>query len=180
MIQDKKLGIVVGHSKKKPGAHNKQLKVKEYKLNEELSLAIMRECIKRNILFELIFRENGYEKLPYDINKRSVDYCITIHHNASSKKHINGTETLYYHKSKTSKKFAQIVNDEMVKILGYKDRGLLPKTKGNGLHVLKNTNMPCILLEPYFMSNNQAVQERNTPALASAIVDGYENFLKDK
>lgn len=181
MIQNKKLGIVIGHEPKRPGAYNKKLKIKEYQLNLELSAAISLECEKRKIKNIIIHRENGYQKLPYNINEKNVDYCILVHHNASSRKQINGTETLYYAKSKTSKKFAQYVNNEMVNALKYKDRGVLPRTeKDRGFHVLKNTSMPCVLIEPYFMSNNAATKNRDTKKLASSIVDGYENFLRNK
>lgn len=173
----KKLAIVVGHSEEKKGAYNKELGINEYYLNEELGKAVLDICIERKISSILMYRLNGYAALPSEINKLGVDYCICIHHNASGKRRINGTETLYYKGSKISERFAQYVNDSMVKTLGYHNRGLLPRDEGNGVHVLKNTSMPCILLEPYFMSNTKAVADRKTRALAIAIVDGYMEFL---
>lgn len=173
-----KLAIVVGHSKDRTGAYNKDLDITEYKLNEELAEAILNVCIERNLPSIMIYRLNGYSKLPSDINKINPDFTICVHHNASGKRRVNGTETLYYAKSETSKKFAQCVNDEMVKALGFRDRGLLPKLSGNGTHVLKNTSMPCILIEPYFMSNTEAVKNRDVEKLAKSIIDGYEKFLK--
>jgi len=172
-----KLGIVVGHSKEKQGAYNKDLDITEYYLNEDLGKAVLDVCIERNIPSVLVYRLNGYSKLPNEINALGVDYCICLHHNASGKRSVNGTETLYYTRSETSRRFAQKVNDSMVKTLGFRDRGLLPREKGNGVHVLKNTSMPCILVEPYFMSNTKAVENRDTVALANAIIDGYLEFL---
>lgn len=175
-----KLAIVVGHDEKRTGAFNKELGFTEYYLNNELGKAILDVCIERKISSILFYRLNGYSKLPSEINALGADYCICLHHNASGKRRVNGTETLYYTKSETSRKFAQKVNDSMVKTLGYKDRGLLPREKGNGVHVLKNTSMPCILVEPYFMSNTKAVVDRDTKALAIAIIDGYLEFIGEQ
>lgn len=176
-----KLGIIVGHSQKSPGAKNNDLGISEYSLNHELATEVYRECIKRDIQSEVIFRKKGLRSLPNEVNKTQVDHCISIHHNAVDDKTVNGTETLCYHRSKTSNKFAHIVNKEMVLALNTRNRGVKKvDSEQRGGYILKYTSMPCILIEPYFMSNNKAVEERNTPALASAIVDGYENFLKDK
>lgn len=176
-----KLGIIIGHSINSQGAYNNELGISEYSLNTELAFRVKEECDKRNIKSEIIHRRNGYGKLPADVNVTGVDHCISIHHNAVSDKTVNGTETLCYHKSETSKRFAYAVNREMVLALSTRNRGVKKVNSENrGGYILKYTSMPCILIEPYFMSNNEAVQNRNTPALASAIVDGYENFLKDR
>lgn len=173
-----RLAIVVGHSKKKTGAYNKQLNITEYQLNEELAFAMLQECLSRNIDYRLVYRENGYSKLPKEINATAATHCICVHHNASSNLTVNGTETLYWKNSKTSHIFAKYVNDSMVKTLNYKNRNLKPTTQGeNGGHVLRNTNMLCILLEPYFMSNSSAVKERDPKKLAKAIIDGYVKYV---
>lgn len=174
------LGIVVGHEPKRPGAFNKDLNITEYKLNEDLAFAIVKECLSRGIEYKLIYRKNGYSKLPQDINSTNVTHCICVHHNATDNLSVNGTETLYWKDSEVSDKFAKCVNDEMVKTLNYKNRRLKPISQGDrGGLVLRNTSMPCILIEPYFMSNAEAVKNRNNEKLASAIVDGYENFIKN-
>ncbi len=176
-----KLGIVIGHTLNSPGAINKHLNVKEYSLNLELAAAMHIECKNRNIQSELIYRKNGYSKLPKDINTTGVDFCISVHHNGSSNESANGNETLYYHRSKTSEKFAKYVNDEMFKSLKVRNRGLKPvDSEDRGANVLKNTSMPCILIEPYFITNSEAVAKRDTLSLAKSIINGYEKFLYDK
>jgi len=178
MIKNKKLGIVIGHSMKSQGAYNRGLGVSEYSLNAELAAHVKAECDKRNITSEIIHRLNGYAKLPSDINKKQLDYCISIHHNATEDKTVNGTETLCYHKSKTSLKFAYAVNKEMVLSLNTRNRGVKKvDSEDRGGYILKYTSAPCILIEPYFISNTDAVKNRNVKKLSSAIVDGYENFL---
>jgi len=181
LIGEKKqplLGIVIGHSEKSPGAYNNEIGISEYTLNKELAIEVKEECDRRSINAIIIHRLNGYKNLPDDINKTNIDYCISIHHNATSDKTVNGTETLCYHKSKISNKFAFAVNGQMVLALNTRNRGIKKVNSENrGGYVLKYTTMPMILLEPYFMSNTNAVQNRNTKKLATAIVDGYENFL---
>lgn len=173
-----KLGIVVGHSKKSPGAKNIELGVVEYSLNLELAAAIHTECQRREIDSQLIYRLNGYSKLPTDINNTDVDFCISVHHNGADNTSIDGNETLYYHKSEKSKKFARYVNNEMYNCLQVRNRDVKPvNSEDRGGYVLKYTSMPCILIEPYFMTNKEAVLKRNSSKLASHIVDGYQAFL---
>lgn len=177
----KKLGIVVGHTPDSPGAINNDLGINEYVLNQELAIQVKEECNRRGLDSIVIYRKNGYGKLPDDINRTGVDYCISIHHNGALDTDINGTETLVYTKcSQASMKLAYAVNREMVLFQQYRNRGIkkVDEEDGGG-HVLESTSMPCILIEPYFMTNSKAVLDRNTPRLAKAIVDGYENFLKD-
>lgn len=182
MIQNKKLGIVIGHSIEDQGAKNNKLGVTEYSLNAELASHVKAECDKRGLESEIIHRKNGYAKLPGDINAKEISHCISIHHNGAEDETINGTETLIYNKcSSKSKRLAFSVNKEMVLALNTRNRGVKKvDIEDRGGYVLKYTNMPCILIEPYFITNTEAVKNREVRTLAVAIVDGYVNFLKDK
>lgn len=172
------LGIVIGHSVNSTGAKNRSLNINEYTLNLELANEIHEACKKENISSQIIHRKNGYQALPKNINDTMVDFCISVHHNGFSDKNTNGTETLYYHKSKISKKFARAVNNRMVEELNFKNRDIHGvDSESRGGYVLKYTAMPCILIEPYFMTNNKAVEQRDPKKLAAAIVKGYIEFL---
>lgn len=175
-----KLCIVVGHSNKRPGARNKNLGINEFILNENLAKEIANVCEKQKIPYILTYRENGYSKLPAEINKLKPTHTICIHHNASSNKNVNGCETLYYKNTKVSNIFAKLVNNKMAQCLKIKNRGIKSRTEGErGGHVLKNTFMPCILLEPYFMSNDTAVLDKDEKLLAKVIIDGFLDFLDE-
>lgn len=176
-----KLCIVVGHSIKKTGAYNKDLNITEYFLNQELSQTMAYECIKRDIPYIIHYRLNGYFPLPSEINKLNPTHTICVHHNSDSKKSVNGTETLYWKYSKVSDTFAKCVNDEIVSAIKTRNRGIKGKVQGDrGGIVLRNTAMPCILLEPYFMSNNEAIKKREVDVLAKAIIDGYCLYIGSK
>lgn len=172
------LCIVIGHSIKKQGARNKELNINEFFLNDELGQALAKECEKNEVPHIIHYRKNGYSKLPAEINKLNPSHTICIHHNSSSNKKVQGTETLFYKHTKVSNTFARYVNDEMALALGYRNRGTKGRTQGqNGGHVLRNTSMPCILLEPYFMSENDAVKNRDSELLAKAILKGYLKYI---
>lgn len=171
------LAIVVGHTERSPGRVTSY--AREYTLNEELAHAISNRCNAVGISNVVIYRENGYEKLPANINQYNTDYCICVHHNGFDDPEVNGTETLYYHKSETSKKLARYINSGMVNALGYKNRDIKPiDSEGRGGYVLKYTKMPCVLIEPYFMTNKEAVKNRDNVKLAKFIVDGFIQFLE--
>ena len=175
-----KIAVVVGHSKTKVGRVNKELNISEYELNEELAKEIVKVLKDFKIDAVLVYRNKSYSQLPNDVNKTNCDYFISVHHNGFDDKSVNGTETLHWWKSKTSKKMAQYINDEMVKVLGYKDRGLKAIKKGhNGWPLLKRTKMAGVLIEPYFTSNDKAVLERQPQVLAMRIVNGCLKFLND-
>ena len=155
----KRVALVIGHSEKSRGAYNKEMNVHEYYLNEALAkhtLNIMN--LEKNIEAYLVYRKNGYSKLPGDINKTNPDIIISFHHNASSNKTVQGTETLYYHKSQKAKDLATKVQNALVDVLDFRDRGLKPvDSEDRGGYVLKYTNAAAILIEPYFISDNDGL-----------------------
>ncbi|RXJ86966.1 N-acetylmuramoyl-L-alanine amidase [Arcobacter sp. CECT 8985] len=155
----KRIALVVGHSEKSKGAYNDEMNVHEYYLNEALAkhtLNVMK--IEKDLDPFLVYRKNGYSKLPGDINETNPDMIICFHHNASANKTVQGTETLYYHKAERSKEFAKEIQKNLVDVLDFRDRGLKPvDSEDRGGYVLKYTNAPCVLIEPYFISDNDGL-----------------------
>ncbi len=70
-------------------------------------------------------------------------------------------------------KIAKPVLDEIIK-LGYFNRGV---KSGSHLFVLKNTNMPAILVEGCFVDSKKDMELFNPEALANAIVKGLTGKL---
>ena len=107
-----------------------------------------------------IIRRQTYQGLPADVNIYAPDFCISLHCNAAHPDYTgkwNGTETLYYHRSKKGKLMAEILQKNIVDALAFKDRGILPRTtESRGGYLLRYTNMPCIIAEPFFIDNNNA------------------------
>ncbi len=111
-------------------------------------------------------------------NAVEADFFVSIHNNAFTSKHT-GTETIYFKDSNSgfsSVKLAKIMHAYMVGAIGLHDRGI---KDNNSLFVLKNTNMPAVILEGAFLTHatdskllaNPVVQDR----IAKAIYDGIQD-----
>ena len=82
-------------------------------------------------------------------NEARVDLFVSIHNNALSTT-TSGTETFhYYYSSAAARTLATDVQRELVAALGLPDRGV----KTAGFYVLRNSEMPAILVEGGFLTN---------------------------
>jgi N-acetylmuramoyl-L-alanine amidase len=158
---DMKCGLIVGHKANRPGACNKDNNICEYQFNDQLACDIY-DYLKENESNTSIqiIRRSTYKSLPDNVNNLEPDFCISLHCNAAHPDYTgkwNGTETLYYHKSKRGKLMAEILQKNIVGVLGFRDRGILPrKTEDRGGYLLRYTDMPCVIAEPFFIDNNSA------------------------
>jgi len=110
--------------------------------------------------------------------KKSPDIFVSIHVNSSVRPEITGIETHYYHQE--SLELAQTVHPCMVSNIKSKDRGLF-KSK---FYVINHTDVPAILVEIGFISNNaeraELVSEARKQATAKAIAEGILKYLNKK
>ncbi|MGJ5632226.1 N-acetylmuramoyl-L-alanine amidase [Nostoc sp. CALU 1950] len=97
-------------------------------------------------------------------NNNNVNVFVSIHFNKFNTK-VNGTEI--FATSNTSKGIAQSVLKEILK-LGFNDR----KVKNAGFFVLKNTQMPAILIECCFCDAKVDMDRFDAEKMAEAIKDG--------
>jgi N-acetylmuramoyl-L-alanine amidase len=88
-------------------------------------------------------------------NKASADLFISVHINSNKLIKYKGITTYYYDSSGYQKderiKLARALQKELVKSDNWEDRGI---AKDN-LAVLRNSEIPCVLLELGFMSNSE-------------------------
>ncbi|WP_341528583.1 N-acetylmuramoyl-L-alanine amidase [Nostoc sp. UHCC 0302] len=98
-------------------------------------------------------------------NSSNVGVYVSIHFNCFNGQ-ANGTEV--FATSETGRKIAKPVLDEIVK-LGFFNRGV---KSGSHLYVLKNTDMPAILVEGCFIDSSKDMNLFNPEAMANAIVKG--------
>ena len=90
-------------------------------------------------------------------NDNNVDCFISIHLNSADNKSASGIETLRYPNcGYVTKKLAADIQEKLVEAMKWKDRGI--KERGN-LYVLKHTNMPAVLCEVGFISNDEQCKE---------------------
>ncbi|WP_427158299.1 N-acetylmuramoyl-L-alanine amidase [Aliinostoc sp. HNIBRCY26] len=97
-------------------------------------------------------------------NNNNVNVFVSIHFNAATGK-ADGTEVIAI--SNTSQGIAQSVLKQIVK-LGFRNRGV----KSNSLFVLRNTQMPAILVECCFCDSQKDMDLLNIEKMAEAIKDG--------
>ncbi|AFY55710.1 N-acetylmuramoyl-L-alanine amidase [Rivularia sp. PCC 7116] len=96
-----------------------------------------------------------------------VDYFVSIHFNAAGNRSAGGTEIFVYNYHSSARTLAQAVLDKIV-ALGFRNR----KVKTANFAVLKYTNMPAILIECCFLTNDEDMKLFDAEKMATAIVDG--------
>jgi len=173
----KKCALIIGHKKNSPGASNKTSGIDEFTYNEALALEI--EAQIEDVEIQRIYRRT-YESLPEDINLYNPDFIISLHCNAFNTE-VSGTETLYYHKSSKGKKIAEVLNAKIATALTLKDRGIKEKSvEDRGGYLLKYTNAPCVIAEPFFIDNDDdfATANINRKALVAAYVDSIKELAE--
>lgn len=159
-------------------------------LEKELNLNISNQVLK-------ILKNKGYNVIATrttdtyvglttraDIaNSANADLFVSIHNNSFEDSSAKGTLTMYaYDDAKenmniSGKTIANIMQKELVKGTGGYDRGLL---KNPQIVVIRKTNMPAILVECLFMSNEEDMKklldEERITKIAEGIAQGIENI----
>jgi len=149
----KACALVIGHKETSPGAVNEEFKTSEFFFNQELAARIRDGFEARDLSVLYVFRET-YRQLPYEINKLNPDFIISMHCNAYNGI-ASGTKVLYYHRSTLGRQMARILQSEFVACLGLRNRGVRACTaEDRGGYLLRYTNAPCIIAEPFFIDNN--------------------------
>ncbi|AJA46776.1 cell wall hydrolase/autolysin [Clostridium pasteurianum DSM 525 = ATCC 6013] len=106
-------------------------------------------------------------------NNAKADLFISIHANVGGGV---GTE-VWAGGSAKSIELGQNIEDNMV-ALGYRNRGVkVQGIDGDHLYVLKNTVMPAVLVETFFLDSQEDVNRYNPDAIANAIVNGIISSL---
>ena len=163
--------VVVGHRESARGATSSDDSVTEFDFNSQVAAEIKRRVRKARV--EVVFRDNstsGYSKLPAKLNRLKPHFIVSLHCNAFNGS-ATGTETLYYHTSSGGKKLATIVQRHLLDALELNDRKIKPKHESDrGGSLLKLTNAPCVIAEPFFIDNDSdlAVANRRKIGLANA------------
>lgn len=108
-------------------------------------------------------------------NDLDADLYISIHGNTFSDPSVSGTESYYYHED--SKAFAETMHEYVTSATGFEDRGL----RQEPYFVVKDTNMPAVLLEIGYLTNPANEQKMLSDdfqlKIAKAICDGVKDYL---
>lgn len=106
-------------------------------------------------------------------NQANADIFISIHLNTFKDKNVNGTETYYNKLSSEGKDLAQSIQDEIIKNVKSKNRGI----KTEDFSILKKVKAPAILIELGYITNkaeeslliNSNYQDKLTEAIATGL-----------
>ncbi len=109
-------------------------------------------------------------------NSWPADYFISIHANANTNPAINGSEVYVYEEYSQAYYLAEQVLEAMVERVGTKDNGV---RLNPSLYVLRRTNMPAILVELGYITNESDAQKLRDDQyeFAYAIYQGLLNYL---
>jgi len=167
--------LVIGHKKESPGAVNSASGLSEFVFNDNLADMIEERVTAANTI--RVYRKI-YKNLPDDINALDPNFIISLHCN-SFREIATGTEVLYYRTSEKGKMMAEILLRHIVDHLGLKKRGAIPKaTEDRGGTLLKYTNAPCVIAEPFFISNDDdlARAQADLEGLAAAYANAIDEI----
>jgi len=110
-------------------------------------------------------------------NSWPADYFISIHCNANVNPAINGTEVYVYQSYTQAYYLAESILDSIVSEVGTKDNGV---RMNSSLYVLRRTNMPAVLVELAYLSNesDMLLLRDNQYEFAKGIYAGLLDYLE--
>lgn len=169
--------IDAGHGGRDPGAigpsglHEKEVVLDiAQRLRELLVASGVRVVMTRetDMFVELADR-------PRIARQQGATAFVSIHANASTRPGANGSETYYL--TPQSLVLAQMMQDELGRIPGLPNRGV----KTANFLVLRDSDVPAVLVEVAYLSNSEEESKLRTPAfrqrLAEAVARAVSRFL---
>lgn len=118
-------------------------------------------------------------------NSTKSTLFVSVHYNAHVQTDPSGIEVYYYRegsssRSIASKKLAQSVLSNMITLTGAESRGV----KHGNLHVIRETEMPAILVEGGFITNpkerNKLKEKEYLDQIALGIAEGIDKYFNSK
>ena len=112
-------------------------------------------------------------------NTQGADLFVSVHANAFPQNpDVNGLETYYLIGGERAKDLAEFIHAAVLSAAGMNDRG----TRTANFYVLRNTDMPAVLVETGYMTNEAECQNLSSEAyqqlLAQGIADGILAYLE--
>lgn len=141
--------LSAGHGGNDPGAVAFGLREKD--INLQTLLACKAELERHGVKVvasRLVDENDPVAQEVKEANASGADIAVSFHVNAGGG---DGFEVFYYSSNAKGKRLAQL-GEKYVKALGQNSRGV--KT-GNHLYFVKNTKMPAVLFESFFVDNDK-------------------------
>ncbi|QOS98681.1 N-acetylmuramoyl-L-alanine amidase [Brevibacterium sp. JNUCC-42] len=116
-------------------------------------------------------------KRPEFSNQMGADLFLSIHGNTYTDSTVSGTETYYYRPE--SLPFAESIHKHVIEATGFRDRGV----KKEDFFVVKDTEMPAVLLEVGYLTNpmeeQKLLKEDFQYRIATSIIEGIQDCLSN-
>jgi N-acetylmuramoyl-L-alanine amidase len=151
----------------------------------DLNLAVAQELAQILPAHEVLLTRSGDEEVSnsdraYLANSSGARMIISIHHAAYKAPKASGTASFYFsrlgYQSHRGRMAATYIQRGISRILGTRDIGEL----GRSYDILRETNMPAVLLEPLYLTNPRELELASDPyyptTVAEAIVGALELY----
>ncbi|MGO1042795.1 N-acetylmuramoyl-L-alanine amidase [Clostridioides sp. ZZV15-6598] len=175
-----------GHGGNDKGTQSKTSNRYEKDLTLQISKKLANKLAKQKDIQVVVSRtDDTYVSLMDRVNlakNSSADVLVSIHLNAEKNGNTaTGIETWYRNKATDgSKELAQTVQSTIASYVKVRDRGIIE----NNFEVLRESNMPAILIECGFLTTpseeQKIINEKYQEQLTEGIVQGILSYLDSK
>lgn len=156
----KKVAIVVGHTKLRPGACGVDGIECEFDYNKKVAeylsdVADVYYYDSYNLGYRKMVQKNATK-----MNLKNYNIVLELHYNAATPQ-ANGCEIFHYFTNKKGKKYAEYLSRLISSTFKVKDRGAkaMVNKKQRGFWALYYPKATTLLLEPFFGSNSDDVSK---------------------
>ena len=160
-----------------PGAVNSTTGLRESDVAINVGQLVVKYLNAAGVATELL-QSDSLSDICYEANNSGADVFVSIHCNAADAAAANGTETWACYGSHRGEILADCIQQQIIDAMGTTNRGVKIATPGvNGLYVLTNTDVPAVLVELAFITNNSderllaSEQDEFSRAIARGITD---------
>ena len=182
-----KIFIDQGHNPKNVNAGAEGFGLREQDITYNVGMYLA-DLLREDPRFEVMTSRTTPEEILGTSNSTSLaervkkandwraNYFLSIHTNANVSPAVNGTEVYVYQEYTQSYYLAEHILTSIVNQLGTKNNGVRIRPS---LYVLKNTNMPAVLIELAYITNEQDAEKlRNDQfQFAQAIYEGLLSYF---
>ena len=172
-----------GHGIDTPGKRSPKLpdgrQLLEYRFNREvvdliLSMLEMKQLKSFQLVPEVVDIPLS-TRVARANQQNKTDICVTVavHSNAYGEGSYfsfpRGIETYYYPSSEAGKRIAEVFQENLVQLTGWRDRGV----KGGNFQFVRDTLMPAILTENGFYTNREQLEYLLDPDWRMLIAEAH-------
>ncbi len=190
-ISDQVIVVDPGHGGTDSGAHfgSGVTRLDEKTVNLATAKKVAKLLSNAGAAVILTRSDDSYPSLKDRVataNLSEATMFVSIHHNSNKLANSrSGTFTYYHSGGAQSKKLAECIEKEIAAVSGLPNHGAKADTTVHktGMHVLRNTKMPAVLVEVGYINHatdrEKITDEEFQNKVAEAVLKGVEAYLKD-